>query len=228
MADDPSFAVANSLFTLHWLYLENEVWLDSDSGWIAVVDDASQFGMVEEFSYLPGAEYPGHASVIFYKNGAALELGANGMPRMRSADPEQTPYYMEAELNSPMVALRPGESYAFETRWHPVRAGKNLTSVNWGGTVEHPLVASVSVDKLHLTGQFGIFYPCTLSAHLVEANGAERKIALGSADPLRLLQLDETITASPRTVRVALHLEDANGTDLGTLGMAELPARKGM
>ena len=31
LADDPSFEVTDGLFTLHWLYLENEVWLDSDA-----------------------------------------------------------------------------------------------------------------------------------------------------------------------------------------------------
>jgi len=65
--------VTDGLFTLHWLYLENEVWLDSDAGWIAVVDDAAKYGMVERFQHVSGAEYPGKASVIFYKNGAALE-----------------------------------------------------------------------------------------------------------------------------------------------------------
>ena len=28
LEDDPSFDVHEGLFTLHWLYLENEVWLD--------------------------------------------------------------------------------------------------------------------------------------------------------------------------------------------------------
>jgi hypothetical protein len=108
LADDPSYDVNNGLFTLHWLYLENEVWLDSDAGWLAVIDDASKYGMIERFQYASSAEYPGKASVIFYKNGAALELDENGVPTLRSANWQDAPYYMEAEINSPMIALDSG------------------------------------------------------------------------------------------------------------------------
>jgi hypothetical protein len=122
LADDPSFAVSGSLFKLHWLYLENEVWLDSSAGWLAVVDADSQFAMVERFRFVKGADYPGKASLIFYKNGAALGLNEKGRPELRSTEVESTPYYMEAEVNSPMIDLQPGESYAMDTNWWPTRA----------------------------------------------------------------------------------------------------------
>ena len=229
LADDPSFTVEGGLFDLHWLYLENEVWLDSDAGWIGVVDDSSQFGMIEEFHFTRTAEYPGHASVIFYKNGAALELDSNGMPQMRSGDPDHAPYYMEAELNSPMVALRPGESYEFDTCWFPVRASRNLKSVGVSGTVESVLSASIENGQLQLSGQFGVFFAGTLSAHLFDQHGAERTVALRQVDPLQLLHLTETIAVTSRPVRVDLHVEDADGKDLGTLASSELAsAGKGM
>ncbi|MGH9403183.1 MAG: hypothetical protein ACRD2P_13845, partial [Terriglobia bacterium] len=69
LARDPSFAVKNNLFSLHWLYLQNEVWVDSPGGWVALVDGASQFAMIERFHYDPHQNYPGKATVIFYKNG---------------------------------------------------------------------------------------------------------------------------------------------------------------
>ena len=47
--------------------------------------------MVERSQYFKGAEYPGEASTIFYKNGAALELDQSGMPVLRSASIESTP-----------------------------------------------------------------------------------------------------------------------------------------
>ncbi len=78
LANDPSFQVKDGLFRLHWLPLQNEVWLDSTAGWIAVVDHASQFAMVERFVYHPGADYPGKASVIFYKNGPSFGLNEQG------------------------------------------------------------------------------------------------------------------------------------------------------
>lgn len=129
LADDPSFAVSDGLFRLHWLYLENEVWLDSKAGWLAVVDHTSGYSMVETFRHVAQAEYPGKASIIFYKNGGALELDEHGMPTVRSAKPEQAPYYMEAEINSPMVRLAPNESYTFDTVWFPTRVGNDFRGV---------------------------------------------------------------------------------------------------
>ena len=226
LADDPSFSVKDGLLTLHWLYLENEVWLDSEAGWVAIVDDASQFGMIEKFRYAENAEYPGHASVIFYKNGAAIELDESGMPRLRSSDPLRAPYYMEAELNSPMIRLERGASYAFHSWWYPVRADKNLKSVSSVGVVENPLTAIAKTDGLRLSGKFGVFFPGRLSAHAVDARGAEQKLDLGPVDPRHLVQLDQTIRAAPDAVRVALHLTDAQGSDLGILGQVEVTPQK--
>jgi hypothetical protein len=222
LADDPSFSVKDGLFTLHWLYLENEVWLDSDAGWVAIVDDTSQFGMIEKFRYAENADYPGRASVIFYKNGAALELDEIGMPRLRSSDPQRAPYYMEAELNSPMIRLEPGASYVFDTWWYPVRADKNLKFVSSGGVVETPLTAIAKTDGLRLSGKFGVFFSGRLNAHIFDARGGEQKVDLGPADPLHALQLDQTIPVAPDAVRVELHLNDARGLDLGVLGEAEI------
>jgi hypothetical protein len=58
LADDPSLAVKNDLFTLHWLYLQNEVWVDSAGEWLAVVDGSARFAMVERFSYFEEAWVP--------------------------------------------------------------------------------------------------------------------------------------------------------------------------
>ena len=222
LADDPSFSVKDGWFTLHWLYLENEVWLDSDAGWIAIIDGASQFGMVEKFHYAQSAEYPGRASVIFYKNGAALELDPGGMPRLRSSDPQHAPYYMEAELNSPMVRLEPGSSFTFDSEWYPVRSGKNLKSVNDAGIVETPLAATPQPDGIKLTGKFSVFFPGRLFAYTRDTRSEERKVDLGLVDPLGIFELDKTIPAASDVVHIALHLIGGRGSDLGILSEAEI------
>lgn len=222
LADDPSFSIVDGLFSLHWLYLENEVWLDSDANWIAVVDAASQFGMIERFRYVQGAEYPGKASVIFYKNGASLDLDENGLPQLRSSDPEHAPYYMEAELNSPMIRLEPGASYSFDTRWQPVRATKNLKSVTNAGIVEDPLSAQLRPDGLHVSGKFAVVSTGTLSLIALDSRGATKRFNLGAADPLHIIQLDQTVSTSSDVVRVALYLHDEKGADLGQLGKADV------
>jgi hypothetical protein len=223
LADDPSYSVHDGMFTLHWLYLENEVWLDSDAGWLAVIDDSTKFGMVERFQYFAGEEYPGKASVILYKNGAALELDDKGVPALRSNHPEEAPYYMEAEINSPMMRLDPGASYALDTMWFPVRAGKGLKSVAQVGVVERPLAASLQTDHLTLSGSFGVFFAGRLKAHVFDLHGAESNVVeLKDADPLREVQLDQTITVSPGAARVAIHLSDEQGVDLGSLSETEI------
>src|SRR5580704_6091490 len=43
LANDPSYSVKDGLFRLNWKYLENEVWLDSTAGWVALIDGATQY-----------------------------------------------------------------------------------------------------------------------------------------------------------------------------------------
>jgi hypothetical protein len=127
LADDPSFRVSEGLFCLHWLPMENEVWLDSSAGWLAVVDAATGYAMIEKFHYLSGGDYPGKATVIFYKNGSIIHLDEQGFPTLLPAQGENSARYMEAELNSPVVSLAPGETYAMDTEWRPVHIKKSKT-----------------------------------------------------------------------------------------------------
>jgi len=225
LADDPSFAVSDGLFKLHWAYLENEVWLDTNAGWVAVVDGASQFAMVERSQYFNGAEYPGKATTIFYKNGASLELDQSGMPILRSAGVETTPYYMEAEINSPMVALPPGQTYAMDTGWFPTRADRQLRDVTSSGVILTPFSVTPSGDKLLLSGSFGIFFPGKLRAHLLEANGTVRQtVDVGSVDPRTRVDLRKKIALRSQPSRISLHLVDDQGVDRGTLGETAVPS----
>jgi hypothetical protein len=222
LADDPSFRVDDGLFKLHWLYLENEVWLDSNEGWIAVVDNATRYGMIERFQWTGDLEYPGKASVIFYKNGAALELDDHGAPALRSTNPGEAPYYMEAEINSPMVHLDPGASYALDTDWFPVRLGKEVKAITAAGVIERPLSASMSGDGLQLSGVFDVFFPGKLHARVFDLNGAENDMDIESVDPLNVVELNRTIRVSSQATRVIIHLNDEHGIDLGSLGEAKI------
>lgn len=127
LADDPSFSVAHDLFQLHWKYFDNEVWLDSNAGWLAVLDRESRFGMIERFTYQPSANYPGKATVIFYKNGPSVRFDKEGHATIPVTNPADTPYYMEAEINSPIVKLTPNETYAFDTTWTPIHLSPGET-----------------------------------------------------------------------------------------------------
>ncbi|HZT69033.1 MAG TPA: hypothetical protein VFC10_04705 [Terriglobia bacterium] len=223
-SDHPSFSVRDdNLFALHWAYLEAEVWLDSPAGWVAVVDGLSNYAMVERFKFRKGVEYPGKASVIFYVNGARLRLDSKGMPTLPPLNALDTPYYMEAELNSPMVHLEPEETYAFDTEWFPTRVGDNFKTVSHAGLVSNPLTASQTAEGLRLRGIFGVFYPGHLVVRLYDRDGMLIKdVDLMNVSPLELVTLDKTIETPSGVSWLSVHLEDAEGSDRGALGQVHV------
>src|SRR5205814_8520404 len=111
--------------------------------------------------------------IIFYKHRAASELDDQGFTHMRSSPREDTPYYIEAEINSPMIRLAPGESYAMDTQWLPTRAGKDLKDVTSAGIIERPLAAHSTVKGIRLFGSLGVLYPGKLIANFYDAHGVE-------------------------------------------------------
>jgi hypothetical protein len=221
LANDPAYSVKGGLFQLNWKYLESEVWLDSTAGWIAIVDGATRYAMVERTRHIAGGDYPSKATVIFYKNGPTLELNAKGMPYLTSTNLDQTPYYMEAELNSPMVVLGPGESYAFDSNWFPSRLSGDFTTVTDAGLVSEPLAARRAGDKIDLSGGFGVFFPGQLKVFLYDEGGVgTEQVPLTAVRPQEPVNLHQSITAARNIARVSIHLIDSSGADRGALGEA--------
>jgi hypothetical protein len=219
LANDPAYGVKDGMFRLNWKYLESEVWLDSTAGWVAIIDGATQYAMVERTKHIAGGDYPSKATTIFYKNGPTVELNQQGMPYLTSTDIEKTPYYMEAELNSPMVVLGPGETYALDTNWLPSRLTHDFTTVTDAGLVGKPLVARRTAGKLDLTGSFGVFFPGELKAYLYDEGGLEQsEVPLQAVRPQDPIVLHQAIAADKNIARVSIHLIDANGADRGALG----------
>ena len=219
LANDPSYRVKDGLFQLNWKYLESEVWLDSTAGWIALVDGATQYAMVEKTKHIAGGDYPSKATVIFYKNGPTVQLDAKGMPYLRLSSLERTPYYMEAEMNSPMVTLGPGETYAFDTNWFPSRLAGDFNTVTEAGLVGKPLVARRNGGKIDLSGSFGVFFPGELKAFLYNEGGLETsEVSLQAVHPQEPVTLRQPIEAAKNIARVSIHLIDGSGVDRGALG----------
>jgi hypothetical protein len=220
--DHPSYSVRDKrLFALRWSYLEGEVGLDSLAGWVAVVDGSSNYVMVERFSVDPKAEYPDGATVIFYLNGPALRLNDQGMPEITSSRVEETPYYMEAELNSPLVTLLPGNTYAFDSEWFPTRGGPEFFDVRDVGLVGRFLLATRVSGGVRLQGDFGVFFPGHLVANCYDSSGVYLKpYPLANVDPLEPVSVEPTISAPVECARISLHLIDAGGFDRGSLGEA--------
>ena len=218
-AENPAVSVRNDgLFNVHYVHMAAELWIDSKEGWLAVVDGGSKYAMVERFQYEESKSYPGKASVIFWTNGPEMRLGQDGNPSV-SADPDASPYYLEAELNSPMCRLRSGETCEFETEWFPTRSGNEFHGVTDVGILIRPLRASLSENgKVGLSGSFGVFFAGHLEARFYDDHGKSlgtmRIMDVSPSDPV---SLESEITPPAKPGRVSLHLVDQAGVDRGAL-----------
>jgi hypothetical protein len=222
--DNPAFVVKDGLLRVHWNDIMQEVWVDSPTGWLAAVNGETGYTVVERHDLDPLHEYPGKASIIFYSSGPPRRR-----PSADSSTPGQTPQaphregpFVEAEVNSPMVQLKPGESYAMDTTWYPTHAGPDFTTTTWSGVVVKPLTAALAPAGLVLSAQFGVFYAGNLVAHLYPRKGEDNTVKLMPVVPTEPVKLDTTITVPQNISRVSVHLVDLNGIDRGPLGEVQL------
>src|SRR6266853_834068 len=129
-------------------------------------------GMVERFQYEEHKTYPGKASVIFWTTGPHLKFNSDGEASVSDGSQGVSPFYMEAEINSPMCRLRPGESCQLETDWFPTRADREFHGVTDAGIITRPLRAvRLENGKVKLSGSFGVFFPGNLVAHFYNEHG---------------------------------------------------------
>jgi len=102
-------------------------------------------------------------------------MTADGMPQLTSTSLEETPFYMEAELNSPMAVLAPGETYTMDSQWFPTRASHaQIDTVTDAGLVIKPLTAVRAAENIEISGGFGVFFPGELRVFMYDAEGTER------------------------------------------------------
>jgi len=218
-AENPAVSVRDdNLFAVHYAHMAAELWLDSTEGWLAGGDGKSQYAMVERFQYEESKRYPGKASVIFWMNGPEVRLNGDGNPSV-SADPDASPYYLEAEINSPVCRLRPNESCSFETEWFPTRSGSEFHGVTDAGIVIRPLRATgMESGKIKLSGLFGVFYPGRTIARFYDEYGHSVGITpVIDVDPSKAVSLDTEISPPQKSARLSIHLLDESGTDRGAL-----------
>jgi len=201
-SNNPGYSVRDGLFRLHWGSMGGEVWVDSPGGWAAVVDGSTGYTMVERIRYDPTANYPDKATILFFTT------GQRNRPSAAPAPAQDAPpiYYMEAEVNSPVVELYPGESYAMDTQWYPTRMGSEFKAATFSGVVGQALAAAGKPDGLVLSGVFGAFYAGKLVAHFYNRGGEVLGTAMmDSVTPFEPVKLQTTLQAPAGTARVSLH-----------------------
>jgi hypothetical protein len=214
----------DGLFNVHYVHMAAELWVDSTDGWLAVVDGNSKYAMVERFEYDETKHYPGKASVIFWTNGPSMELNSDGVPSM-AADPDASPTYLEAELNSPMCKLRAGESCTFETEWFPTRSGDEFYGVTDPGILLKPLHATEANGKVKLSGKYGVFFGGHLVARFYDEHGSFLGIVpVADVSPTEPVSLEKEVLPPGKSARVSLHLLDENGLDRGSLNEVQIGA----
>ena len=208
----------DGIFSVHYVHMAAELWLDSAGEWLAVVDGNTQYAMVERFRFQENKPYPGKASVIFWTNGRGLNLNSDGEAVLEGEE-GNPPYYMEAELNSPLCRLRPSESCVMETEWFPTRAGSDFKDVVDAGILMRPLRATrLEGGKIKLSGSFGVLFPGRLVARLYNQRGASLgAIPIVDVSPVNAVTLETEIAADPKTARVSVHVIDKSGLDRGAL-----------
>jgi hypothetical protein len=225
-AENPAASVRDDgFFSVHYSHWAAELWIDSVAGWLAVVDGTSRFAMVEKFQYEANKTYPGRASVIFWTNGPEMRFSGEGEASFGGT--RESPYYMEAELNSPMCRLNPGEECRFDTDWFPTRTESDFHGVTDAGILVHPLRASrLDGDKVRLSGSFGVFYAGRLIAHFYDERGsALNTTQVAEVTPVDLATLQMEVVPSGKAARVSLHLVDRNGVDRGALQEVRIGAQ---
>jgi hypothetical protein len=223
--DNPAFVVKDGMLRVHWNDIVQEVWIDSATGWLAAVNGQSGYTVVERHDLDPLHEYPSKATIIFYSSGEPVRRkpspNSASPAKDQPTEPREGPF-VEAEINSPMVQLKPGESYAMDTTWYPTHAGQDFVNQTWAGVVVKPLTATLTSAGLAISGEFGVFYEGNLVVHLYPRNGEGNTVKLMPVVPTEPVKLQTTINVSGDISRVSVHLVDPNGLDRGPLGEVQV------
>jgi hypothetical protein len=215
-AENPAASVReDGLFAIQYSHYAAELWIDSVAGWLAVVDGTSRFAMVEKFPHEADKPYPGRASVIFWTNGPELRFSSDGEAVFGAT--KESPYYMEAEVNSPICHLLPGAECHLDTDWFPTRTASDIRDVTDPGLLVRPFRATrVASGKVKLSGAFGVFYAGSLIAHFYDERGSGLgTVKLADVTPAELAELQTEVAPSGKAARVSLHLLDNNSVDRG-------------
>lgn len=223
-ARHPSYELLHGghMLRIRYLYRVGKVGADSDRGWIAVVNGQKDICFVENFKYVPGAEYPDNASVEFWNDGPGT-ISRGPFDQTLADDPKKTPYFFESEVLSPYAQLNPGEEYLFTVYWAPTRAPIPVRDALGAGVISESLSAKTESGRVTLKGVFGVFAPGTVEAIFYSKIGEElSRETLQAVDPREVVRLEKSVPMPAEAFRVSVIARDADGENRGVLGNAVL------
>ena len=86
-----------------------------------------------------------------------------------------SPYYLEAEINSPHVPPASRGNLQSRNEWFPTRAGSEFHGVDRSGHRDARRCKQLleNGNDQSLSGSFGVFFPGRLVAHFYDEHGTE-------------------------------------------------------
>ena len=179
---------------------------DSLAGWIAHVDEIHNMAYVKRFDVEKLGEYPDQGSIVeVYTSGQAA--------------------YMEVEVLSPLIGLKPGEEQTVVREWFAAATPGPLLDTTKGGAINEPLECSeIDEGKLKVAGVFGVFAEGSAVLATADAEGKEvEPILTFPASPAVTLASEEEIERPKDVPTLVLEVWNSNGTPIGRLATVEIP-----
>ena len=218
--DNPEWQpeVRPNLLGAQYLYQLGKIGIDSPEGWIAFVNQASDYAFCQRFTYYPGEAYPDDgASVECWTTGHGDPVGGLDFGKLNL-------FHVEAEILGPLRKMAPGATQRLEIDWYVARCPGPIVNVTHAGCAHRPLEADSISSGMRLTGVFGLFH--LGNVQLVWLDGDERTLAtetLALVNPLNVLRVD-CVRRPPPGARVAqLLLCDAQGEPISSLDRCTIP-----
>lgn len=178
---------------------KGRIGVESDAGWVAHVDEAHEFGLIQRFQPTAVGDYP--------------EQGANII-----VAPAADVSAIQLALYSPLRSLKPGESYEISTDWFATRLGGPVVDASEVAAIQHPLKLQRVEGKLQLSGTLGVFLPGSLAFILQD----EKDTAIGQpttlkVSPAEVVKLAQALPDEKAASTLVVELQNDSGTPLGEI-----------
>ena len=212
--DNPEWQpeVRPNLLGAQYLYQLGKIGVDSQAGWIAFVNQATDFAFCQCFTYFPGEEYPDDgASVECWTTGHGDPVGGLDFGKLNL-------FHVEAEILGPLRSMAPGETQSLDIDWYVARCPGPIVNVTDAGCANQQLKAESIDAGIRLTGVFGLFHLGNVQLVWLDENrrsvGAE---TLALVNPLNVLRVDCVRRPPPGAQVAQLLLCDAQGQPISQL-----------
>lgn len=199
-------AAEGGVMGVQFLQKVGKIGADCNAGWICHVDRLDGYAYVKTFTYEDGKTYPdGGASVQVYTYS------------------NTTTPTVEVEVLGPIETLAQNDSVKMVENWFMARSHGPVLDVNDAGLITKRLTVKQVGTTLHADGTYGVFYPGTVYAELMDASDNVAGIIDSfSITPDDSLRFEKEFTPSQEAVKLQLTLRSADGEVIGVLDSGEI------